>query len=377
MARNDGITRMVSERTGAVTWRARISYTDSAGRRRHRSKTFPTRQAAKAWRAERMREVDTDTYRDPSPLTLAEVAARWLETVARGRAPSTHVAYRHAWERIVAPALGERRIALIRATEVQAFYDALGQRYAANTVAMAHKVLRGVFGHAVTDGILASNPADGRRLPSDRLEVGPVWTPDEVRAFMRHVATDDDALLFAVVLGAGLRIGEALALAWADVDLEDRSARVHRTVQRAAGGLRIAPMTKTGHPRVVILPGATVLALRRQLARDGVRDHPSGLVFPGRGDGILNPATARRQLGILCEQLGLPQIGLHGLRRTAVTMAVIQGVNPATAAAQFGHTVEVMLKHYAKVSADMQRIMADAMDEMFGGDDAGAITRRG
>jgi integrase len=85
--------------------------------------------------------------------------------------------------------------------------------------------------------------------------------------------------LVLLLLATGMRIGEALALDWADLDLtaDVPTVRVAATLvepRRDAGtgqvfveGLRRQPMTKTGATRILALPSAAVEMLQKRTIR--------------------------------------------------------------------------------------------------------------
>ena len=356
MATRDGITRMVSDRTGKVSYRARISFTGPDGSRLHRSKSFGTKKAAQAWLNDRRREIDRDEYQDPSPALLSDVAERWLASIDRTRAASTAMHYRRWYERIVVPQFGSRKIASIRATEIQAFYDGLVDRYRGGTIGMIHKVLRGILAYAVTDGLIRANPADGRRIDTSPTVTHTVWTPDQARAFMDHIAPDVRGPLFIFLLATGVRLGEALALHWEDVDLDARTARIHRTVQHTYAGPVVADTTKTASStRTIVLPAVAAMALRRQ-------PQGSSYVFPNSIGGITAVSRVRDDLKRLCDAANVPRVTPHDFRRMAATMMQRHGVPVSVAARQMGHSVELMLARYVSVSTDMQDAAADAID---------------
>ncbi len=364
MANRDGITMMTSERTGKTTYRARVSWIDAEGTRRHRSKSHPTKRKAEQWRRKTLADLDRGEYFEVGTETVAEVAARWLAGVARGKAGSTYRLYRSMYEHHVKVQFGTRPIGAITATQVQAWYDELGTTLSGNTVAAIHKVMRGICRHAVTDGIIRVNPTDGRRLPHDPPADIKAWTPEQARAYLAHVDRDDGAIPMVVMLATGMRVGETLALHWEDVDLDARTLRVHRTLQVTRGGVIISDRPKTSRSnRTVALPAIAVMALRRQRAI--VQNTP--LVFVNRYGDPLNASTIRARLERQIAAARLPRITVHGLRKTAVTIMVHQGVHPSIAAQQTGHSVTMMLQLYAAVSAELQQQAALALDDAFGG----------
>ena len=110
-----------------------------------------------------------------------------------------------------------------------------------------------------------------------------------------------------VLLGTGMCIGEALALEWADLELDAEipHARVAATMveprrdaatgQVFVAGLHRQPMTKTGANRAIALPTAAVEMLNRRRARM-VGEHDRQPVFTREGGGWLWPNNVRTKL---------------------------------------------------------------------------------
>ena len=358
MAR-DGITTVTSPTSGRVSHRARCSWTDDAGVRQHRSKSFHTKKAAQKWRRDMLVSIDQGTLFEPQPVTVGVVADAWLATIERGKAPSTYVQYRHMWMHDLQAQMAHRKIASVKATEIQALYDMMGQTHAANTVRMAHKVLSGIMRHALADGLIRHDPTIGRRLPTDRRDPATVWTLAQAQRFIARTETDPRSPLFVLLVTTGLRLGEAQALHWADVDLDARTVRIHRTAQRSPDGTTISERPKTDRSnRTVVLPAVAVMALRRQRELTGTHR----LVFVSNRGGILPGRTAQDRLHRLCELASVPDITPHGLRRTCATIMLQQGTHPSVAATMLGHSVQTMLTAYAQVSITMQSQAVAALD---------------
>lgn len=356
------ITRMVSDRTGRISWRARFSYTGADGRRKHRSRSFTIKKHAEAWMRQRVTEAETGSYADLSAETVADVYRRWIAHVERTRAESTTLHYRSWWTRTIAPVFGTRRITSIRSTDVQAFYDGLDARYAPTTVSVIRVVLNGVFATAVQDGVIATNPTVGRRTVTAPRRRPVVWTPDQARRFL-DAATLDNENLWIVMLTTGLRIGEALALHWEDVDIDRRRALVRRTWRMTGAGRVIVEATKTrSSRRTIALPAIAIMALHRQPRR-------GALVFTAPDGASLTPSMMRPRLDRLCARYGVPRITPHGLRHTAATVLLHQGIHPKIVAEQLGHaSVTMTLDLYSHVDATLKERAADAMDVALGTD---------
>jgi integrase len=385
MARGS-ITRVVSPITGSVSWRARFSYVDDAGVRRHRSKSFPTKKDAEAWLTRTLHELRAGIYIEPSTMTLAEHAERWFAQAAGRLRESTVYRYRQDWTLYIAPALGERAISTIRRSHVQALYDALTARgLAANTVCGVHRVLNGMMKAAVADELIGTNPCTGRTLPStDAGNEIKFWTPDELDRFLAHVADKPTGPLWAFMAYTGCRVGEALALAWSDVDLEARTVLIHRTVRKDAHGrLFIGEGAKTASSnRVVMLPARAVLALHRQRAQverlQAARPRmwrDEGLVFPNAYGGLKPPGNVHVTFAGYVREAKVPAISPHGLRHTAASLMYHAGVREKAAQLQLGHkTAAITINLYTHISEADRRAAADAIDALTRDDAEGTTT---
>ena len=131
------------------------------------------------------------------------------------------------------------------------------------TIRAVHRLFRTVLQDAVSvDGILGENVARNLRLNYRYRPKFEPWSSDEARSFLRSVRTHRLGALFTAALLLGLRRGEALGLAWRDVDLDQGVLQVRQALQRAGGQLRLGPVKSDGSARFVAIPAPCVTALR-------------------------------------------------------------------------------------------------------------------
>ena len=150
-----------------------------------------------------------------------------------------------------------------------------------------------------------------------------------------------------VLLGTGMRIGEALALEWADLDLDAdvpcvrvaatmvEPRRDAATGQVFVAGLHRQPMTKTGAARTIALPSAAVAMLNQRRARM-VGEHDRQPVFAREGAGWLWPNNVRTKLRGVVADTPLAGVSPHALRRTVGTL-VAHGAGLDAARDVLGH----------------------------------------
>jgi integrase len=109
-----------------------------------------------------------------------------------------------------------------------------------------------VLNSAVDDGLISSNPALrwGRVVRSEQTQVEEIelFTPEELTRLLEVIERDYHyAYPFILCLArTGLRLGEAMALQWADVDFAQRVLLVRRSVRRG-----VTAVPKNGKARRV------------------------------------------------------------------------------------------------------------------------------
>jgi len=136
------------------------------------------------------------------------------------------------------------------------------------TVRLIATIVGRMLEDAVGWDFLVSNPAKRAGRPSNRgqrLRVPEPWSPDELRTFLAGSAAHRLAPLWVFMARTGVRRGEACALAWADVDLTERTARISRSLV-SVDHRALLSTTKTDRSRVVTLDDATVAALKAHRA---------------------------------------------------------------------------------------------------------------
>src|SRR5262249_20229879 len=107
-------------------------------------------------------------------------------------------------------------------------------------IRQVYTVLRAGLDGAVRDGLLAKNPAAAVKRPGvARKEARHVNTVDVTKVLMSAEGLRYRNAL-VLIAGTGLRRGEALALHWSDVDLDDSVLVVRGTLGRVDGKLIIS-----------------------------------------------------------------------------------------------------------------------------------------
>jgi integrase len=193
----------------------------------------------------------------------------------------------------------------------------------------------------------------------------PVELPADERA-ARAAEDAQDAELFRVLAYTGLRLGEAVALRWADVDFSARRL----IVQRALSG-DAETTTKAHRVRHVGLATAAAGALAR-LAGRGDFTARDDYVFCSRLGRRLDPSAIRLRFKRAATAAGLRPLRLHGLRHGAGSL-LAREADAVAVQAFLGHSKLTTTERYMRAKArpdDLARLDRAFAPPPIGSDDA-------
>ena len=185
-----------------------------------------------------------------------------------------------------------------------------------------------------------------------------------------------------ILVGTGLRRGEAFGLRWSDIDLDRARLTVRRSIEIVGGVRREKPPKTARSARTVALPPFVVDALRRQKSEQGARRLLLGLgrdeetyVFDRADASPWNPDLFGWRFADLVRRHKLPKIRLHDLRHSYATFMLAAGVDLKSISTSLGHsTIAVTANTYAHVSDSLQQQNADRLDVALRSVVGGALT---
>ncbi len=352
-----------------------LGRTPEGKRDQKRRRGFPTRKAAEEALQRELHERRAGTYVEPTTVTVGDYLVRWLAETDRARSEHTTYAYTGIVRNRILPHLGPVPLAKLGPLDVQTCYRKLNEAgYAPKTVRLTHTVLRQALAQAVRWRLVPTNAADAAELPSPRRKEIEAWTAEQARAFLAVTAGDERHALWRLLLDSGMRLGEALVLAWDDVDLEAGAVAVRRTLTRTKGGGWVvgeAAKTRAGR-RTIAITAPTVTALRAHRARQAARRlglgpawRDVGFVFDRGDGGRPSPATAQHHFEAAVRAARVPRITPHGLRHTCATLLILAGVPLKVVSERLGHaSVAITADVYGHVTAEADRRAADCLADL-------------
>jgi integrase/recombinase XerC len=225
--------------------------------------------------------------------------------------------------------------------------------YARTTLARRASAARVFFAFAVRRGLTGHDPA--ARLGSPRLDrrLPRVLTRDDAARLVELPPADEpvglrDRAILEVLYATGIRVGELCGL---DVDHVDAERRVLRVVGKGSKE-RAVPYG---------VPAARELDEWLRRGRPAlVRPSSGAALFLGLRGRRIDARTVRRLVhGYVCEIVGTPDIGPHGLRHSAATHLLEGGADLRSVQELLGHATLATTQIYTHVSADRLKATYD------------------
>lgn len=284
--------------------------------------------------------------------TDTEAPGQWWEEASRDLKVNTRKGYRSKIEQYVIPHLGQVRLDRLTPDRVAKFYqDLRDQGLAEGSVRGVHAVLRRALTVAERRGKLAVNPCT--RIDPPKSGTAKKRRPLTVEEAWKVLRLAGDNPRYWLALLQGLRQGEALALRWTDIHLDQDVPFlvVSRALSFDEDGRPVfdTPKSEASTDRVVPLVPHVVARLR--LARTlhlEAGGSPEDLVFH---NSVGNPMDPRRDyLGwvTLLDVAGVPHTPLHAARNTTAALLENAGVPDRVVAAILGHSTVQMTHHYQR-----------------------------
>jgi integrase len=311
-------------------------------------------------------------------LTVGVFLNEWLENVHKPTLKLlTYFRYRDCLNLHIIPGLGHIQLQKLHQAQIQAFYaQKLDEGLAPSRVRFFHAILHKALDHAVKWEYVVKNVSDLVSLPR-KIEREPQYlTKEQALHLLETLRGQKLEAIVSLALATGMRKGELLALRWSDIDLEDKTIQVRRTVSRLPeyGFYESEPKSKAGRRRIV-LPDRIVEVLKQHRAeqeevkrRVGEQWRNLDLVFTNQFGSYIEPNHVNKRFNAAVEAAGLPPMRFHDLRHSAATLLLAMNVHPKVVQQLLGHSnISITMDRYSHVLPSMGRDAMDDMDDFLNG----------
>lgn len=241
----DKITLKKRQRKNGTVWEYRIETPKINGKRNWITKSgFKKKSDAK--NAAQQKILEINKYGKPLPsiqISYADVLEQWLNnSVAKTLKPNTLDSYRKKIKNHIIPYLGRYEVNKITKQHIKDFIlTKYNEGYSINTLICLLSIISSSMNYAIDCEYIKESPSanlkniiNRRRAPENETRHSPrVYISKEKIEQILLQFPEGNSNYLPLILGyhCGLRIAETYALAWEDVDFENKKLKICRQVQ--------------------------------------------------------------------------------------------------------------------------------------------------
>lgn len=332
---------------------------------------FKTQKEAKKAERELLLSVEENGFTDRSSKpTFKEVADLWLESYETTVKPTTYQNTKNYLNAIIENHFKEIRIESVSVAMMQKIVIDLSKKYVAYLSQLS--IINRVFKYALHLDIIQTNPVDRIIRPKQQKprKEKIALTKEELNQFLTLAKKDARPVLYTAwhtLAYTGLRRGELLGLEWSDIDFENKTMSVNKTLVTVNGSLYTqSPKTKRS-TRTISLDDATIQVLKnwkleqkKQFFKNGVKS--KDIVITNIKGSYLDFAYFREELKKFLSTHNLKRFSVHSLRHTHASLLFEAGIEPKTISDRLGHSnIQTTLNMYTHLNDKQRSDVADRL----------------
>lgn len=340
----------------------------------------------------------------PSDMSVADYLDYWIAQYCKVNLKKTTVEnYEKKIRLYIKPALGSYYLKDIDTAVLQSFINNMFNKgFSRNTLLTVKGILSRSLEYATsTLKFIATDPSVPVRLPLPRARADTettkkervVYTKEQIESIFERFPEGHPCHI-PLLLGyrCGLRLGEAFALMWSDVDFVHKTLTINKQVQNHDKEWYL-DTAKYESDRVIDLDDTMIKVLKKERARQlkainyyesyytqqYIEKAPGGVYrinTEGKGEAChfintrengtyIQPRVMQHCFRVIHYDLGFEELDYHSLRHTHASNLLAAGVNPKYVQERLGHkNIKTTLQTYSHVTEDMKETSVNILNAM-------------
>lgn len=299
----------------------------------------------------------------PTITTYKELANSWWDSYKSSLKPNTQQSYDGLIKVHLLPVFGDYKLSKLTTPIIQQQVNKwaekanTGQKGAFANYSLLHNMNKRILKYGVSMQVITYNPANDVIVPrkQQKEKAGVKYLDNkELKQFLDYLDTLDqsnyenlfDVVLYKTLLATGCRIGEALALEWSDIDLDNGIISINKTLNRYQE--INSPKSSAGY-RDIPIDNATLLMLKQYKNRQQVQSWQLGrsetVVFSVFTEKYAYACNLRQRLNKHFKAAGVTNVSFHGFRHTHTTMMLYAQASPKDVQYRLGHSSLTMTEN--------------------------------
>ena len=364
------------KKNGATVYRASVylGVDKLTGKKARTTVTANTKKGVKIKARETVNAFAANGYsvkEKPTITTYRELVALWWESYKNTIKPNSQQSMEGIVRLHILPVFGDYKLDKLTTPVIQQQVNKWadkankGEKGAYANYSFLNNINRRILQYGVTMQVIQHNPARDVIIPrkqQNKEHKVKFFSNQELKQFLDYLEDLDqssyenffDYVLYKTLLATGCRIGEALALAWSDIDLKKGIISISKTLNRYQE--TNTPKSKAGL-REIDIDKATVSLLKQYKKRQQVQSwqlgRSEGIVFTPFTTKYAYACLLRKRLQGHFKSAGVPDISFHGFRHTHATIMLYAGIEAKDLQYRLGHSnISMTLNTYVHATKE-------------------------
>lgn len=338
---------------------------------------FRTKKEAQAALAELVTDVEKGNYVEPVKRKFEDFALHYIETIYVNRVKrSSYETAHNVIKTHIIPFFRNVDINDIDQFLVHEFYSLkMKEGYSSNYIQRMHEMIRLLLRVAFKWELMQKDIASLIQAPRIQKKTMNVWTIGQVNEFLKFTKHSRYHPVYFLAAYTGMRKGEILGLTWDDVNFEEKTISINKTLYHIKDEFLLQEPKTSSSVRTIHIDDDIIRVLKKQKVKQNLERLKYGgvykehnMVFAQETGEFVNPPGVNGLFTRFIKQSGLPRIRFHDLRHTHATILLQMGVNPKLVAERLGHSsVNITLDTYSHVLPSMKKDLTEQFSKVMKG----------
>lgn len=366
----------IKKKDGSTVYRASVylGIDSQTGRKARTTVTAKTQKAVKVKAREALNEFERNgntTKKRQVVKTYADLVALWWDSYKDSVKPNTRQSMEGHIKNHILPAFGSYKLHKLTTPVIQRQVNEWARNAnsgvdgAFANYSLLNNINRRILQFAVSLQLIPFNPTREvivpRKKQNEEKKIK-FFNNSELKSFLEYLEGLDlssfenlfDYTLYRFLLATGCRIGEALSLEWADVDLDSASININKTLNRY---METNPPKSKAGLRIIDIDSDTVAMLKEYKKRQQMEAWKLGRTETVVFTPFVRKYEHNYAVGIRLrkhfENADVPNIGFHGFRHTHATIMIYAGIEPKDLQYRLGHSnISITLDTYVHATKE-------------------------
>ncbi len=354
-------------------------FVNRSGKRQE--KYFKTLPEARNWLADARSKDRLGKIFIDSDMTVDEWFDIWISCISTTLARNTIRNYTDRYIKNIQPTIGTMKISNVKPLHCQSILNQMHSNgYAASTIDQTYSTLGTMFKAALANGCIEKHPLDAviHQKVKKFSQKPVIFTAEEQEIFLNVAKNHHNYEQFLLLLETGMRIGELIALTWDNIDWENRTITIEKSMEYryqysewSVGGpksiesYRKLPLTNTAFEMLKDLYSKKdtrkeakeldqILYYVDKRSKETKSLCMKDLVFLNWRTGMPTKTSSYDTfLYKITSLANVKHISTHKLRHCYASRAIERGMHPAMLQKLLGHkSVETTMRTYVHITDD-------------------------